>query len=449
MEGTAPEQAAPESSFGEKLFDARCKVLISPQQTPVDALAEVWSQGLLVKPDTGSTTFAPYTESAKIAAANYRVSLTTTSGAVIALSQLGTNYDHFVQRFTESWGDSMAKALLMVEPKTYYEAPCYWSSQQTSVQCRARVYETALVLLPYDGIPVRLPFSSIIEVGLESYKVRVTTAERGTFELSRLGDASEFFIEKLREAMKNVEAASLETIRTMIPSASYDELQKLSRLMIEGRAALRTDVEVVSPELWAKLEKCVGLSPLADSYRYLSGFAVKRLEAVGLRKSKDTVYVWFILPLMGTVGSGGNVVALEVTSEGGHATYLFRVMPRSAFPTATFDQFVRDAAPMIRDLNEAIITTGFRREPIYLSEDRLNTPEYSKYLYASKHLESLRLLRERFIGRIIHNTFDQWKADLTEALVFNTSTTDETSRWSKSKLDFVEFPEDGEATNSG
>jgi len=447
MEGTAPEQAAPESSFGEKLFDARCKVLIPPQQTPVDALAEVWSQGLLIKPDTGSSTFAAYTESARITAANYQVSLTTTSGAVIALSQLGTNYDHFVQRLTESWGDSMAKTLLMVEPKMYYETPCYWSSQQTSVQCRARIYETALVILPYDGIPVRLPFSSILTVGLQSYKVRITTTERGIFELSRLGDATEFFIEKLREAMKNVEAASLETIRTMVPSASYDELQKLSRLMMEGRAALRTDVEAVSRDLWAKLEKCVGFSPLAETYRYLSGLAVNSLEAVGLRKSKDAVYVWFMLPLMGTVGSGGNVVALEVTSEGGHATYLFRVMSRSAFPTATSDQFVEEAAPMIRDLNEAIITTGFRREPIYLSEDRLNTPEYSKYLYASKHLESLRLLRERFVGRIIHNTFDQWKADLTEALVFNTSTPDETSRWSKSSLDFVEFPEGGEATS--
>ena len=148
MEASAPEQTAPESPLGEKLFEGRCKVLLWPQQNPVDALAEVRSQGLLVKPDVASSTFAAYTESAKVEAANYRVSLTTTDGTVIVLTQLGTNYDQFAQKLTESWGDAMARALLMVEPRVFYEAPCYLSSRQPPVQCRARIYETALVVLP-------------------------------------------------------------------------------------------------------------------------------------------------------------------------------------------------------------------------------------------------------------------------------------------------------------
>lgn len=116
------------------------------------------------------------------------------------------------------------------------------------------------------------------------------------------------------------------------------------------------------------------------------------------------------------------------------------VLPRGGFPNSTHAQFVKEAAVLIHDLHEAIIATGFRREPIYLSEDRLNTPEYSKYLYASKHLEPLRLLRERFNERVIHTTFDQWKSDFTDALRFNVSAGDDSSRWSRSKLDFIESP---------
>ncbi|HYB07212.1 MAG TPA: hypothetical protein VEB87_03545 [Nitrososphaerales archaeon] len=437
MEGSAPEQTAPRSSFGEKLFDARCKVLFPSQQAPVGALAEVWSEGLLIMPDSDSSSFIAYTELGKFEAANYRASLTTDSGTVVVLSQLGMNYDQLVKEVTESWGDAMARALLMEEPKVFYEAPCYLSSQQQSTQCRARIYETALVVLPYNGIPVRFPFSEFVAVTLESYKVRIATRGRGIIELSRLGDNTQFFVEKLREATKSVEAASIETIRTMIPSAGYDELQKLSRLMIEGRAACRPDVEAISPDLWPKLEKCVELSPVADSYSYLAGLAETSLEAVGLRKSKDQVYVWFMLPLSGRAASKGNVVALEVTSEGGHATYLFRVLPRGTFRTETYEGFVKEAAVVIHELNEAIIATGFRREPIYLSEDQLNTPQYSKYLYASKHLDSLRHLRERFVGRIIHVTFDQWKADLTDALNFNATATDDSLRWAKSELDLA------------
>ena len=440
MDGSAPEQPAPESSLGEPLFEARCKVLLSPQQTPIDALAEVRSQGLLVKPDATSSTFAAYTEAAKIEAASYRVSLTTTGGTMIVLSQLGANYDLLAQKLIEGWGDALARALLMVEPKVFYEANCYLSSQQAPIQCRARIYETALVVLPSNGMPIRFPFSEFAGMDTESYKVRVTTSSLGTIELSRLGSRTQLFAEKLTEAMKSVEAASIETIRRMIPSANFDELQKLGRLMIEGRAARRIEVEAISPDLWLRLEKCVELSPVADSYRYLTELAETSLEAVGLRKSKDSVYVWFMLPLEGKGNSGGNVVALEVTSEGGHATYLFRVLQRGGFPNSTHDQFVKEAAVLIHDLNEAIIATGFRREPIYLSEDQLNTPEYSKYVYASKHLEPLRLLRERFIGRVIHTNFDQWKSDFTDVLRFNVTAGDDSSRWSRSKLDFIESP---------
>ena len=433
---------ASDSSFGEKVFEASCKASVSAGQPQVDSMAEVWSQGLLIKPSVGNSVFAPYTDAVKVETSNYRATLTMSSGETIAISQLGAMFDGFAQRLTESWGNALAKALLMEEPKMVFEAPCYCStSQQGPIQCRAKIYETAMVVLPLNAPPMRFPFSYIKDLDLQAYKAKISTSDGGTIELSKLGISTQFFVDKLRETVKASEAASIETIRTMVPSATFDELQKLGRLMVEGRAAYRRDVDGISPGLWTKMEKCVELSPLAEYYRYLSGIAEISLGAVGLRKSMDAVYVWFMVPIMGTVDLGGNAIALEVASETGHATYLFRAMPRGDFPTTTRDRFMQEAEKVVRDLNEAIIATGFRREPIYLSEDQLNTPEYSKYLYAAGHLEPLELLRERFFARIIHNTFDQWKTDLGDAFLFNTMEKADSARWSKNVLDFVEEPE--------
>ncbi len=438
--------AAPDSSFGEKLFDSNCKALVASQSGPVDAAAEIWTLGIMVKPSGGSTVFVAYTE-ARVEASNYRVSITASNGQNIALSQFGNKYDNFAKKLSESWGNALAKALLMEEANVLYEAPCFYAIQdphapgQTPAPCRARIYETALVILPTSVLPIRFPFSQIQKVDLENFKVRLATRNGATIELSRLANATQFFVEKLRDSMKAVEASSIETIKANVPSATFDELQKLSWLMVEGRSASRKDVDQISPGLWAKLEKSVDLSPLAESYRYISSIRVSNLECVGLRKAKDAVYVWFMIPAMGSLSSGGNAVVMEVTSETGHATYLFRVMSRAEFATASAEKFSEQAAIVLGDLNEAIIATGFRRKPIYLSDDQLNTPEYSKYLYAADHLEPLKLLRDRFFARIIHDSLDQWKSDLTDALQFNISAKEDTARWSKSKLDFVETQE--------
>jgi len=437
------QQPASDSSFGEKLFDSGCKVSISAGQPQVDATAEVWSVGLLIKPSTGSSVFAPYTDAARIEASNFRATLTTSSGQTITISQLGAKFDNFAQRLTEGWGNALARALLMDEPRLVYEAPCYYSeSQETPVPCRARIYETAMVVMPSGAPPTRFPFSYIEALDLQSYRVKISTSNGRAIELSKLGIATQFFVDKLRETMKATEAASIETVKTMLPSATFDELQKLGKLMVEGRAAHRMHVDEISPSLWPKMEKCVEHSPLADYYKHLSEVAETSLGAVGFRKVMEMVYVWVMMPVMGTSDSGGNAVALEVTSETGHATYLFWVMPRESFPTATRERFVQEAEKVVRDLNESVIATGFRREPIYLSEDQLNTSEYSKYLYAAGHLEPLKLLRERFFARVMHNTVEQWRTDFADALLFNTTKKDDSARWSKNVLDFIEGPQE-------
>jgi len=441
----AAETAA--SSFGEKVFDASCRATIAPQAALVDAVAEIWTLGIVIKPSSENSLYVAFTEASKLEASNYRVGIIASSGLAVTLSQFGAKYDHFSQKLLESYGNALAKALLMEEPTLICEAPCFFVRQEQTqttpsiapAACRARIYETALIILPSSSsLPQRVPFSQIQSSDLQNYKVKLLLRSGGTIEFSKLANATQFFYEKLKEAMKTLETSSIETIRAMIPSATFEELHNLSWLMVEGRAAGRNDVEKISPGLWIKLEKNVDQSSLREAYHYLSSIGNPELNAVGLKKTKDTFYVWFMIPVMGSIRDGGNTVALEVTSESGHATYMFRVMSRAEFPSATTESFLRQAQTVIGDLNEALIATGFRREPIYLSSDQLNTRDYSKYLYAADHLEPLKFLRERFFARIIHTSFDSWKVDLNDALHFNTSAKQDSERWSKNALDLVE-----------
>jgi hypothetical protein len=44
----------------------------------------------------------------------------------------------------------------------------------------------------------------------------------------------------------------------------------------------------------------------------------------------------------------------------------------------------------------------------------------------------LRTLRERFIGRVMHSSLEQWKGDVAALLDFNVAQQDDSVRWKKS-----------------
>jgi hypothetical protein len=205
--------------------------------------------------------------------------------------------------------------------------------------------------------------------------------------------------------------------------------------MAEGRAVSRKEVVKRVFDFWITLERLVKESPLAVSYGHLKSLAEEDLTCIGFKKTFQGDYLWFMMVIAGSVGRGGNSVVLEVTSETGHATYLFRILERGRFPSCTPEQLQGAALETLRAINEAMITTGFRREPIYLDEGKLNTEAYSKYLYAAKNLPELKLLRDRFYARIIHSTPESWASDLAEALMFNVQSSDDSSKWDKSQTD--------------
>jgi hypothetical protein len=434
----AEEQQSP---LGEKLLDAACRAII-PGQNEDPSTAEVWTEGLIVKPQQGRTVYLPYTEAVSITAENFKVQISTESGP-ITLQTLGAKYDAFAQRLTDAWGDSLARALLMNETTTLYETRARYTQQTGPVQsigsCRARIQPASYLHLPGNKPPTRIPYSILTSHTNEAYTIKLQSP-RTTIVLSQLGANQKFLYDKLTSTIRAVEQEFLNTIRQILPSLGYAQLQATAHLMSEGKAAKRQEIEKVSPEIWKLLEQYINQSPLAETYAHLARIGLPDQTASGLHKTLDNVYIWILTPILGTKDTGGNTLAMEVTSETGHATYLYRVMPRKDFPATSKESFRSEVDKTIDMVNEAMIDTGFRREPIYLSDQQLLTPSYSKYLYASKNLEPLKFLRERHYARIIHHTNDQWKSDLVAALLFNTSTSDDDAVWSKSEPEPSEAP---------
>jgi len=78
-----------------------------------------------------------------------------------------------------------------------------------------------------------------------------------------------------------------------------------------------------------------------------------------------------------------------------------------------------------------MLDINFRREPIYLPDERLEEADYIKYKIALQRIPSLQLLRTMYIGRVIHSSPEQWKSDVIELLRFNLTTQDNAIKWKK------------------
>jgi hypothetical protein len=72
---------------------------------------------------------------------------------------------------------------------------------------------------------------------------------------------------------------------------------------------------------------------------------------------------------------------------------------------------------VLAELNRALVLLSFRREPIYLSDEALDTrPRFHRYAIACRKLPELRRLRAAFLGRAVHTTVEAWGKQVGEIL---------------------------------
>jgi hypothetical protein len=426
--------------------------------------------------ELGEPMLLAYTDITGIFDHDYRVDLSLTSKQTLALSGLGYQYEDFLFQLYKLRNELLLKYLLMQEAlvQAAFEAHFNWLGPDGQLnqtgECEVRLYETALVFLPQKGEPIRVPYCYISQTSKADYKLVVTSEFGERFEFSRLGEKFDPLAKGLSDAFNKMMLRSQETVKEMIPEADPVTVWKLAALMKDGRAGKRKDIEPLSPDFWRRLTNRIKEAGMDPEYDFLNSMALTDQVCVGVKRGLmgelTGSYIWLLFPLRDAeTGRLSNAVALEAfstdqnkaqdqeqgeteaasleentgqqgTSEreapaGGKATYFFRIKPRRDYVLATEEEMSMELGNFVKNVNRCMVDINFRREPIFLSEDELDSPRYVQYRFAVAKMPSLRTLRSLFIGRVIHSSLDQWKNDVTSLLEFNNKSRDDNEKWKK------------------
>ena len=414
-----------------------------PAVTDEEATVELTAETLSLLPRWGQALLFSLREIGQVSAADYRLEMDLASGERLVLTHLGRQYDDFVRELARARNQLMIRDLLMEERlvRGGFRAEYTRTLQDGrthSGRCEIRLYETALVVIPEAEAIERVPYSYVTSARDRDYTLSVEIEEDGTFTFSQLGRKFDLLVRSLSGAMNDLTINAQETIRDLIPGIDGLSARRAARLLKDGRASRRSDLEAACPGLWGRLEAELEDQGLGEKYAFLKTLTDPDSMSIGIKRGLmgDLTgdYIWFLVPIYDRdPARPGNAVVMEAVSgeATGRATYCFRLTPRWEYPQLAEDPGLLQsrADDFIRRLNRCMLNISFRREPIYLPEERLAQPRYSRYRVAAQILPELRLLRRHFVGRVIYSSLQQWQQNLMELLKFNVSVEDDSLRW--------------------
>jgi len=381
---------------------------------------------------------------------NYRIILPLFSKEKLILFNLGYYFEDFLRILTDLRNEVIIKDLLMNETNrksdvdmefVYYDEN---GNERQKDAGKIRLYETGLVVIPQKGEVLRLPYSDIARVSEGNHSIRISTEFGEQLVFSKLGWEFDPFLKTFSDINNELQLKAVSFLKELFPWIDSLSLRRTAGLMREGKAARRADIEVINPRVWQELEKKIASAGLNESYTFLKELAKQERICIGFKRGLmgdlTGEYIWFLIPIY-NVGEKeyGNAVAMEaaettVEETGGRATYFFRIVSRRDYPNyKSLDELDKEVDKFIRRINRCMFDINFRREPIYLPDERLDEPAYFKYKIAVQRIPSLRLLRNLYIGRVIHASSEQWKCDVMDLLRFNVMTQDDFAKWKKQK----------------
>jgi hypothetical protein len=424
----------------------------------------------------GESMLFGYTDIVRISDYDYRVDLFFTSNEKLTLWSLGYNYEDFIFQLFKLRNELMLKYLLIEESllQSGFQGQYVLLDPNGQINqngnCEIRLYDTALVVLPQKNEPIRFPYCYIIDVNKQDYKLTITNESQEKTEFTQLGQNFDPFVKALSDAINKMILRTQQSIKELIPEAPPTAISKLAALMKDGHAARRKDIEQQSIAFVRRLTKKMDEAGLLAEYDFLNSLSAKDQVYFGMKRGLmgdlTGTYVWMLFPLLSPETNRlSNTIALEafntqgdtkedeaqsakymgseILEETNHnsgqekksgptgATYFFKAIGRKEYLQTTDDDLIKEIEGFIKNFNRSMIEINFRREPIYLTENQLDSTQYTQYRFAIAKIPSLRVLRNQFVGRVIHASPEQWKADVINLLAFNNKSVDDNEKWSK------------------
>jgi hypothetical protein len=403
---------------------------------PVAATVEVLEDVVSIVPEGGDPVSLGLSDIDDLFDDDYTLRLTDYAGKRYDLSMLGKAYGQVVAEARQARNDKLQHDLLLTGVKLADTYPGKLLGGAEPAAVEIRLFEDMLLVIPERARMFGVPFSFIEDVAWDEslYQTTVRADDGASYVFGQLAKRSEEFRDELKRLMAALAARTAKTLQGLLPNVEPGLVSRLARVMRDGRAVQQRVVDAIDPGIWPQLEDAVvGAEGLRESYEHLKAMSPPGWTALGVKAVKAEAgddatpepepepepapdgeavapdappsaaadhHMWFFAPLTQT----GNAIAHEITSETGHATYLYR----------SPDPSEEGVAAAMSRINRAILSLNFRREPIYASEGDLQTPKFQKYLVALRLLDYLRFTREQFLGRAIHNA--SWAQQVDDAI---------------------------------
>ncbi|MFL5797186.1 MAG: hypothetical protein ACJ77A_04545 [Actinomycetota bacterium] len=436
----------------------------------VPASVDVGQNTLTIVPERGDPITLAYIDVDDVFDDDYTLRLTDFAGRRYDLSMLGRAYGQVLADVRQLRNDLLQHDLLLTGVDLQDTFPARFLGQDGSepVACEVRLFEDLMVVVPERGVMWGLPYSFVDEIRFdeELYQTHVVTDDGGDHVFGMAGLRSQELPGELRRLLDALATRTGRSLGALVPGLEPAVLSRLAGRMRDGRAVQQREVDGIAAGVWPRLvDAVVGTPELRSTFDLLASMCPPGWPALGVKAvvteeegspggvgsgedrvepeppaaddgpsaeeggatpegiagvtedetGRDRTILWFFTPL----ADGGvprNAVAQEITSEKGHATYVFRLMDPEAFRAAQAagpDAVAGAVSAAVARLNRALLTLNFRREPIYLPDDQIATSRYAKYRVALRRLDYLQWTRAAFLGRAIHNaTWEQQLHDL-------------------------------------
>jgi hypothetical protein len=253
----------------------------------------------------------------------------------------------------------------------------------------------------------------------------VIDGDPGTLTLRGLGMAVTRLQQNLSKLRDGAFSDAAGFVDQLMTDAPFGVRQKASDSLVDGRPVRP---EAFGATGWPIVETAVlGEPTFAESYQSLcttAGPTAPRWIAMSPVDPGGTdPKIWFLIAMP------GNLVALELVTAGAHATYFFRVVPRTQYKGEPAEQLGIAAEKAVRDISEALVDCRFLREPMALPADQLRLPKYLRYRLALAVLPSLAWARSRFVARVVHRDAASWSAAVADLINWHSAATDEAAEW--------------------
>jgi len=362
--------------------------------------------------EIGKGTSLPLRDISDFLVQDYKIYLLLPNGGKIIISELGYQFEDFVRIFTKLRHEIIQKDLLMKEgvKKIGFKGDYDYQKdgEKRFGKAEVEIYDTGLVIKPERGDLIRIPYSEITEFSNKDYKISIIN-EFAVLTLSHFGEKFDVLDRALKEALAELFLKTQITLKEFLPELDPLTIKKASELLKDGWAINKIELDKISPKIWSGLEKELIKVGIKESYEYLKSLSKEEQFYIGIKRDLmgdlTGEYIWFLMPISSEKGS--NFLTMEAVSTiegGGKATYFFRIPEGEKIDG------------LVKKINRCMLAINFRREPIYLKDEDLEKPDYSKYKIAISKIPELRLLRQLFVGRVIHTSPENWKEGVNKLI---------------------------------